>query len=102
MTTLPHAILALSDAGNYPADIAETVVWTDSAGQRWTGASLTYVYRVLSRERPDRARKPRPRTSDKARKIKGLASRGIGRTRIAELCGVSRAYVHKVLTTHRP
>jgi hypothetical protein len=100
MTTpspLTTQILALSDAGRYPADIARSIRWTDTDGSARTGASLTYVYRVLRTHRPDRPRAPRAATTDSARRIKGLASREIKRTRIAELCGVSRAYVHKVL-----
>lgn len=59
--------------------------------------SINTVYAVLRRYRPDRKRKPRPRLSDKRRQILGLASCGYKAARVAELVGVSKAYVYRVL-----
>lgn len=62
--------------------------------------SVGTVYAVLRHHRPDRLRKPRPRTSgsvDKRRLILGLVSCGHKVARVAELVGVSRTYVYRVI-----
>ena len=79
-------ILDLLDAGTSPVDIV-----------RLTDLSRTYVYAVLRKHRPARARAPRTRTSERVPMIIGLRSRGRGVGRIAELCECSQAYVYRVL-----
>ena len=86
MTHSLPPILALSDAGHAPADIASRL-----------DVPISTVYSILRRHRPDRPRKPRRRTSDLPYKIRTLASRGIAPQRIAVLMEVSRAYVYRVL-----
>lgn len=82
-------ILTMSDAGHYPDAIAEA-----------TDVSLGYVHGVLREHRPNRARKPRERTSPLRVKILGLRASGITTKRIAELLAneCSRAYVYRVLS----
>lgn len=60
--------------------------------------SAGYVYGVLRRERPKRARKPRELTSDMPRMIRGLAAQRIRPSRIAVVLGITRQYVSKVLS----
>lgn len=88
MTSPTHqSILDLSDAGHTPASIAAAL-----------SLSLSTVYATLRAHRPQRARAPRPRTSDLPRRIQGLASRGHKPARIAELLDCSRAYVYRWLS----
>jgi DNA-binding CsgD family transcriptional regulator len=86
----PH-ILSLSDTGHTPASIATLL-----------DLSLSTVYATLRAHRPQRARAPRPRTSDLPRRIQGLASRGHKPARIAVLLDVSRAYVYRWLLPPPP
>lgn len=61
------------------------------------------VYAVLRKHRPARRRKPRlvlPESADKRRQILGLVSLGYKVARVAELVGVSRTYVYRVLAAH--
>lgn len=81
-------ILELSDAGHHPDAISRTL-----------GISTASVYTVLRAERPNRPRKPRPRTSDLPYRIRGLRSGGIKPGRIAELLRCSRTFVYRVLVT---
>lgn len=85
---MPHHsdILSLNDAGHTPASVSRALSLSPST-----------VYAVLRQYRPDRARAPRPRTSDLPGRIVGLASRGHKPARIAVLLGVSRAYVYRHL-----
>lgn len=62
------------------------------------------VYAVLRKHRPTRQRKPRPvlqESADKRRQILGLVSRGHKVARVAELVGVSRTYVYRVMEGDR-
>lgn len=59
------------------------------------GLSASQVYRILREHRPDRPRSSRRRTSDKPAKIVALAASGASAARVAELLGVSRAYVYR-------
>lgn len=86
MTTPLPPLLALSDAGHAPADIASRL-----------DVPISTVYSILRRHRPDRPRKPRLRTSDMPYKIRTLAAAGIAPPRIAILMQVSRTYVYRVL-----
>lgn len=88
MTTLVAQVLALSDAGQHPAQIA-------------TALSLSpgHVYGILRRERPNRPRKRRQGTSDVPRMVRGLDAAGITVERIAVLCACSRAYCYRILGT---
>lgn len=80
------AILAASDAGKYPAEIASDL-------KRSTG----YVYSTLRQHRPNRPRKARQATSDTPRMVRGLAAQGIVVERIAVLCGCSKQYCYRIL-----
>lgn len=92
MTSPTHpTILELSDAGHHPAAIAQRL-----------GISTASVYTVLRAERPNRPRKPRPRTSDLPYRIRGLRSGGIKPGRIAVLLECSRTFVYRVLATPIP
>lgn len=81
-----NPILTMSDAGRYPAEIADAL-----------GLPLGKVYAVLRENRPKRRRKPRKLTSDVPRTVRGLAAKGIPVARIATLAKVSRAYVYRIL-----
>lgn len=83
-----HSILELSDAGHHPAAIARAL-----------SISVGSIYTVLRAERPNRPRKPRPRTSDLPYRIRGLRSGGIKPGRIAVLLECSRTFVYRVLVT---
>jgi hypothetical protein len=80
-------IIALCDAGHVPGAIAATL--SLPAGK---------VYTVLRRERPDRKRAPRTRTSDVPTRVRALYLVGIKPKRIAALCSVSNAYVYRILS----
>ena len=80
------AILAFYDICPDPAVVARAL-----------SLSLGTVYAVLRAHRPTRKRKARPRSSDKRQQILGLVARGHKPARVAELVGVSRAYVYRVL-----
>ena len=91
MTTLPAsaiAILARSDAGEYPDAIAEA-----------ESVSTGYVYQVLREHRPNRARKPHPKKSALRLRILLAKAEGKAAGDIArELAGkCSRAYVYATL-----
>lgn len=86
LTPLVAEILRLSDEGEPPDAIAETL-----------RKSLGCVYAHLRKHRPDRARKPRPRTSTLPFQIRALAAAEIKPARIAQLKSVSRAYVYRCL-----
>lgn len=83
-------ICELSDAGRFPAQIADLL-----------GVTKGRVYDVLRQMRPNRARKPRQRISLLPAQIKSLHSVGTPVPRIAQLLEVSRAYVYKVLQDDR-
>jgi DNA invertase Pin-like site-specific DNA recombinase len=80
-------IIALSDKGKFPAEIAAAL---DIPAGR--------VYHVLRAERPKRERKPRERTSNKRPKVLALHDKGIKPARIAFVLRVSRAYVYRILS----
>jgi hypothetical protein len=80
------SILFLLDQGLTPAQIAAAL-----------GLKVGKVYAVLRKERPGRTRAPRSRTSAKRALVIALAQAGVGATRIAVLCEVSRAYVYRIL-----
>lgn len=61
------------------------------------GIGFGYVYSVLREHRPDRARKPRTRTSEKRKLILGLLANGIPARRAAFLAECSPAYVYKLM-----
>ena len=91
MTPLPptvRAILKACDAGDYPDAIAAAL-----------SVSTRYVHRILSQHRPDRARKPYPKTSALRllillRKAEGKRGGEIAK----ELAGrCSRAYVYATM-----
>lgn len=86
MSVGDYHIITMSDAGRYPAEIAERLK-----------LPLGKVYAVLRAQRPKRQRKPRTLTSDIPRKVRGLAAEGIPARRIAVLCKCSRAYVYRIL-----
>lgn len=79
-------ILAAHDAGQSVQQIALAIP-----------CSTGHVYGILRQHRPLRTRKPRTATSDTPRMVRGLAAQGIVVERIAVLCGVSRAYVYRIL-----
>lgn len=87
MTPLASDIVARSDAGEHPDQIAATL----------PGCTLGYVYTVLREYRPRRKRKPRRCTSDIPDKVRALDGAGIKQARIAFLLGITRAYVSKIL-----
>lgn len=104
MTTLPPcpvplpppsnkaaAIVRRSDAGEYPDDIAAAV-----------DCSTGYVYQVLREHRPERARKPRAKTSALRQRI--LLAKAEGKepgVTARELAGqCSRAYVYAIWSEH--
>lgn len=82
-TTLER-ILALSDAGSHPADIATAL-----------SVSPSYVYTILREHRPDRERKPRACTSNKPDQIRALFKVNKNAARTAKLLKCSRAYVYR-------
>lgn len=87
MTSRAHPdILSRADAGEHPDAIASGL-----------GLSLSCVYTVLRKERPNRARKPRACTSDTPRIVRALVASGIEARRVAELLGITRAYVSKIM-----
>jgi hypothetical protein len=61
------------------------------------GKGFGYVYSVLREHRPDRARKPRTRTSEKRKLILGLLAGGIKAPRVAFLASCAPAYVYKIM-----
>lgn len=77
-------ILARSDRGDNAAAIAAALDVTPG-----------YVYGILRRERPDRKRKPRRRTSKKPEQIHALAMAGANAKRIAKLLKCSKAYAYR-------
>lgn len=83
-------ICELSDAGYFLVQIAGSL-----------GITKGRVYEVLREMRPNRARKPRQRVSLLPAQIKSLHSIGTSAPRIAQLLGVSHAYVYKVLQDER-
>lgn len=92
MTPLPptvRAILRACDAGDYPDTISRTL-----------SVSTRYVHRILAEHRPDRARKPYPKTSALRllillRKAEGKRGGEIAK----ELAGrCSRAYIYSVMS----
>ncbi len=88
MTTSPKdKILTRHDRGESVATIADAL-----------SLSPGYIYGVLRRERPKRQRKARETTSDMPRMIVGLHKQKIKPARIAVVLGVSRQYVHRVLS----
>lgn len=84
-TDLADTILARSDAGEFPEAIAAS-----------SGMSLSYVYRVLRKERPERVRKPRRQTSELRDQVKSLLAAGIKPRRAAELLEISRTYAYRI------
>jgi hypothetical protein len=80
-------ILALSDEGNTPAQIAAAI----------STAKLPQIYATLRAERPNRKRAPRPCTSAIPATVLGMKAAGIREPRIANLLGVSRAYVYRIV-----
>jgi len=86
MTTLDQ-ILAWNDKGQPVATIAKAL-----------DVSPGYVYGKLREHRPDRARKPRTRTSAKRILVLGLHAQKIPVGRIAFLAQCSRAYVYRIIT----
>lgn len=85
-TTTLSKILTRHDRGESVAAIAKAL-----------SLSPGYIYGVLRRFRPQRARKPRTPTSDMPRMIVGLHKQKIKPARIAVVLGVSRAYVYRHL-----
>lgn len=79
-------IIKLSDAQKHPDEIAARL-----------NVSISHVHTVLRRERPDRPRKPRTRTSDLRRMIIGLHQQGFKPPRIAFALKCSKAYVYRIL-----
>jgi len=80
-------LLALADDG---ADVP-TIAARVSLGEG-------RVYALLRKHRPDRARKPRKRTSELPAKVLGLRAAGVtDPVRIAFLLDVSRQYVYRIL-----
>jgi hypothetical protein len=80
-------IIALSDKGKFPAEIAAAL---DIPAGR--------VYHVLREERPKRERKPRERTSNKRPKVLELHRQGNqAGANCLRAAGVSRAYVYRIL-----
>lgn len=93
MTPLPPLtpeILSRHDRGEDVATISRAVA-----------KSFGFVYAVLREHRPDRARKPRTRTSEKRRLIVGLLARGIKAPRVAFLARCSNAYVYRLSDEER-
>lgn len=85
MIDLPD-ILARSDRNESVDEIA-----------RVADVSPGRIYALLRKHRPDRARKPRERTSEIPAKIRALDLQKIKPRRIAFLLDVTPAYVYKVL-----
>lgn len=86
MTNTKQRIVELCDAGKYASEIAAEL-----------NVSPGHVYRVLTKYRPDRPRKPRKITSELTLRIKALAETGVGAAEIAAQVGCSRANVYRVL-----
>lgn len=83
---LLEPILERHDRGEHAAQIADAV-----------GVTAGYVYGILRDHRPQRKRKPRRPTSTKPAEIAALAATGATAARIAELLGVTKAYVYRHL-----
>ena len=79
-------IIKLCDAGKYASEIAAEL-----------NVSPGHVYRVLTKHRPNRPRKPRKITSELTLRIKALSEKGVGAAEIAVQVGCSRANVYRVL-----
>lgn len=86
MNTLTQSILKRHDDG-------EPVQVIAAAEQ----VSFGYVYGVLREHRPERARKPRTRTSERRKLILGLLAGGIKAPRVAFLAKCSPAYVYALI-----
>lgn len=91
--TTPHLpqILALSDAGKTPAQIAAALP-----------VKIGTVYAALREHRPARKCAPRTRTSAKRVQILGLLGQGITASRVAFLTDVSDKYVYRILAETKP
>lgn len=88
MNDTADKILAMFDSQHHAEQIAAAL-----------GVTKGRVYAVLREHRPDRERKPRRRVSALPARIRGYHSgHGIEPSRIAVLLGVSRQYVHKILS----
>lgn len=85
--SLAQYVLTLCDRGLTPAAIQGEM----------PGVPMGEVYAILRQQRPDRARAPRPRTSDVPAAVLQLRAGGIRVGCIATLLGVSRAYVHRII-----
>ena len=86
MTPPLPTILTLSDNGHTPAAISAALAIPPGK-----------VYATLRRERPGRKRAPRTRTSLIPKRVVALSAAGVKAGRIAELLGVSDAYVYRIL-----
>lgn len=86
LNPLTAKILARHDAKESVATIAD--------GE---DVSFGYVYGVLREHRPDRARQPRTRTSEKRKLILGLLANGILPPRAAFLAECTPAYVYALI-----
>ena len=87
----PTQILTLSDAGHTPAAIALALSLPPGK-----------VYATLRRERPGRKRAPRTRTSLIPSRVLALSAAGVKAGRIAAVCGVSAAYVYRLIKEAAP
>lgn len=89
MSPPPPKLLTDADAGTPPAALAKRYE-----------LSLSRVYAILREHRPDRARSPRSRSSALPDRIREMRARlpDTTQSRIAELLGISRAYVSRVLS----
>lgn len=77
-------ILALIDQGETPAQVVAA------------GHSKDLVYKVLRRERPDRARAPRSPTSHVPALVERLRASGVSVARVAALLKVTPQYVYRL------
>jgi len=88
MTPSLPTILSAADRGERIASIAAAA-----------GVSVGRVYAILREHRPERTRSRRTVTSTVPLQVRALYAAGTKPRRIAELLGVSRAYVYAILDT---
>lgn len=81
-----QTLLDLADADLPVADIASAVQLTPGR-----------VYAILRKHRPSRRRTPRTLTSSLPAKVRALVKAGAKPSRAAFLCGVTRAYVYRII-----
>lgn len=87
MTTTREKIVARSDRGEHPAEIAAAV-----------GVGLSRVYTILQKHRPDRERKPRVRNGQVRKDITfDLRVTKLSPAQIAAKRGCTRQYVYKLM-----